>query len=75
MKDQDITALVVEQSIATYKLLPADKRADYLQALATFAISAMHGTFGKEFTAGYLRAARASLDDPTTIRLAEPRQH
>lgn len=40
-------------------------RQEWVTMLCTTAISVLHGTYGREFTEGYLRSALASLDDPS----------
>lgn len=61
--------------IDQFKALAPHLRGEYLTLVATMAISAMHGTFGKKFTSGYLAAATASLDEKETIVLREPNKH
>lgn len=62
----------IDAVINGLKAQPPHVRAEFLTMCATTAISVMHGTFGKGFTADYLAAAVASLDDPTTVYLKEP---
>jgi hypothetical protein len=65
----------IQVTIDGAKSVPAAVRDEYLTGVATTAISLMHGTLGREFTAGYLAEAVRSLDDPTTVRLVEPERH
>jgi hypothetical protein len=39
-------------------------RQRWVTMLCTTALSVLHGTYGRQFTEGYLQAARQSLDNP-----------
>ncbi len=43
---------------------PEPERQKWVAMIATTAISVLHGTYGRQFTEGYLHGARLSLDDP-----------
>lgn len=62
----------IESVLDTARKLPSDQRQEFFTMVATTAISIIHGTYGKQFAHDYLTAALESLDDPTTVRFAEP---
>jgi hypothetical protein len=69
MKPENLKDPVEMQAIETVlrgiARLKEPERQKWVTMLATTAISVLHGTYGREFTAGYLHSARKSLDDPS----------